>query len=472
VALTLATETFTRFERLSFVTRRDAQAGLGGEHRSRRRAPSTDFTDYRPYQPGDDFRRVDWNIYGRLGTLQVKLTEARERLDVALVLDCSASMAWGRPDKLEFAASIVAALGYVALARSDAVRVVCLREVRRGGARALRGRARLPDLMRFVSQAQSGGRVDLNTALAECLPSGSGQRLVVLVSDLLTPEGMASGLDTLLGQRTDVVVLHVFSPDEQDPKLAGEIELLDAESGDILELGASLARWTPIGALPDVAERTGRRVYESRSALRMCACRPNGRSTLSCSTTCGAPRSCDDVSAPLALGRAGGAADLPDPPAARQSRRACASRHSSVGRFCRALRPGRERRRAGRRPACCSSCSCSWPRWRRWRWLGPPLRAIHRATSVLVLDASASMLATDVAPNRFGGEAKAIERLASLARPTGPGELDSRQAPTPASYRRARGDVARHLERRGGTWWPGRTRRAGAGRDRDCRDSA
>jgi uncharacterized protein (DUF58 family) len=238
----IATETFGRFERLSFVTQRMAQAGLGGEHRSRRRAPSTDFTDYRPYQPGDDFRRVDWNVYGRLGTLQVKLTEARERLDVALVLDCSASMAWGEPDKLGFGASVVAALGYVALARSDAVRVVCLRQ---GEAPAvlgpLRGRARLGELVRFVSGVQSGGRVELNAALAECLPTEGTQRLVVLVSDLLAPSGMAAGLDGLLAQRTDVVVLHVFSPEEADPRLAGEVELVDAETGDILELGASLA---------------------------------------------------------------------------------------------------------------------------------------------------------------------------------------------------------------------------------------
>jgi uncharacterized protein (DUF58 family) len=242
VALLIATDTFNRFERLSFVTRRNAQAGLGGEHRSRRRAPSTDFIDYRPYQPGDDFRRVDWNVYGRLGTLQVKLTEARERLDVALVLDCSASMAWGNPDKLAFGASIVAALGYVALARADAVRVVCLRQ---GQAPAilgpLRGRARLPELVRFVSQVQSGGRVELNAALADCVPVEAGQRLVVLVSDLLTPGGMADGLDSLLTLRADVVVLHVFAPDERDPRLTGEVELIDSESGEMLELGASLA---------------------------------------------------------------------------------------------------------------------------------------------------------------------------------------------------------------------------------------
>src|SRR5262252_10540392 len=102
----IATDTFGRFERLSFVSRRTALAGLGGEHRSRRRAPSTDFTDYRPYQPGDDFRRVDWNVYGRLGTLQVKLTEGRERLNVVLVLDCSSSMDFGEPSKLNFGAQL------------------------------------------------------------------------------------------------------------------------------------------------------------------------------------------------------------------------------------------------------------------------------------------------------------------------------------------------------------------------------
>jgi uncharacterized protein (DUF58 family) len=240
--VSIATDTFSRFDRLSFVARRVTQAGLGGEHRSRRRAPSTEFTDYRPYQPGDDFRRVDWNVYGRLGTLQVKLTEARERLDVALVLDCSASMAWGQPDKLAFGASVVAALGYVALARSDAVRVVALRQDEAPAVFGpLRGRARLSELVRFVSQAQSSGRVELNVALSECLPSEAGQRLLVLVSDLLTPAGMAEGLDKLLAQRTDVVVLHVFSPQELNPRLAGEVELIDAESGEVLELGASLA---------------------------------------------------------------------------------------------------------------------------------------------------------------------------------------------------------------------------------------
>src|SRR3954470_4724934 len=126
MTLSIATESFGRYERLSFVSRDNARAGLGGEHRSRRPSASTDFVDYRPYQPGDDFRRIDWNVYGRLGSLQVKVTEGRQRLEVVLVLDCSSSMAAGTPDKLSFAADVVAALAYIGMARADSVRILCL----------------------------------------------------------------------------------------------------------------------------------------------------------------------------------------------------------------------------------------------------------------------------------------------------------------------------------------------------------
>src|SRR5918911_4158414 len=124
----ISTEGFRQFDRLSFVARRPARAGYGGEHRSRRPSPSTDFVDYRPYLPGDDFRRVDWNIYGRLGSLQVKVTEGRERLEVAVVVDASNSMDAGTPDKLAFAAQVAAAVGSIGLARADRLSVTVLSE--------------------------------------------------------------------------------------------------------------------------------------------------------------------------------------------------------------------------------------------------------------------------------------------------------------------------------------------------------
>jgi uncharacterized protein (DUF58 family) len=241
VTVSIQTDTFGRFDRLAFVSRRRATGGLGGEHRSRRRSASTDFVDYRPYQPGDDFRRVDWNVFGRLGSLQVKVTEARERLDIVLALDCSSSMAYGQPDKLGFAAQLVAALGYVAMARSDSVRIVCLAEQpASAGFGPFGRRARMPGLVRQLSQVAPAGWLDVNAGLSASVPDGAHQPLVVVVSDLLTPAGVSAGLAALHARQTDVVVLHVISPDEVDPRLAGEVELIDAETNEILEVGVSL----------------------------------------------------------------------------------------------------------------------------------------------------------------------------------------------------------------------------------------
>jgi Protein of unknown function DUF58 len=244
VTVPIATDAFGQFERLSFVSRRRARAGLGGEHRSRRHSPSTDFVDYRPYQPGDDFRRVDWNVFGRLGSLHVKVTEARESLDIVLILDCSSSMAYGQPDKLGFATQLVAALGYVGMARLDSVRIVCLAEQNAPGPGGLLNRfgrrASTPDLVRQLSQVAPCGWLDVNAQLSTCLPDAARQPLVVVVSDLLVRDGVSLGLTALQARQADMVVLHVVSPDEVDPRLTGEVELIDAETNEVLEVGVSL----------------------------------------------------------------------------------------------------------------------------------------------------------------------------------------------------------------------------------------
>ena len=234
-------DTLRQFDRLTFVSGGPARGGTGGEHRARRVAPSTDFVDYRPYHPGDDFRRVDWNVFGRLGSLQVKLTEGRERLDVFVILDCSSSMAFGEPDKLTFGAHLAAALAYVAMGRADNARLVCL-----GAPQHRLGpfsrRSRTAEMAKLLSELAPTGRVDLNSELGACLGERelNGTPLVVVISDLLDPDGAARGLDSLQFKRTDVVVIHVVSRQELEPRLNGELELVDAETEAALELGVSL----------------------------------------------------------------------------------------------------------------------------------------------------------------------------------------------------------------------------------------
>lgn len=243
---TLAALSFQQLDRLALVSHRPASAGLGGEHRSRARAPSTDFLDYRPYQPGDDFRRVDWNVYGRLGSLQVRVTEGLERLQVLLLLDRSASMRYGRPDKLAYAAQLAGALAYVGLARSDVVHVACLGQHGADSLGPLLGRARFHELASVLDGLEPDGRIeDLGQRLAGALAllppraRRAGRPWVAVVSDFLAGADLvsvAAGLDALRGEGAEVVALQVVSPEEEHPDLVGEVELADAETGETLDL--------------------------------------------------------------------------------------------------------------------------------------------------------------------------------------------------------------------------------------------
>src|SRR5512146_645682 len=104
-----------RLDSLDVLSRKILQGKLQGERRSKRRGQSVEFADHRPYVVGDDLRFVDWNIYGRLEQLFLKLFLEEQDLTVHILADTSASMSVGDPSKDLFAKRLTAALGYVSL---------------------------------------------------------------------------------------------------------------------------------------------------------------------------------------------------------------------------------------------------------------------------------------------------------------------------------------------------------------------
>src|SRR6187401_2674827 len=119
---TVFDEGFLRqLERLLILMRSPVRGGLKGGRRSVKRGQSVEFADYRDYALGDDLRQLDWNVYARLERLFVKLFIEEADVTVTLLVDASASMATGRPEKLLFAKRAAAALGYIALASEDRV---------------------------------------------------------------------------------------------------------------------------------------------------------------------------------------------------------------------------------------------------------------------------------------------------------------------------------------------------------------
>ena len=129
---TVFDEAFLRqLERLMLVTRKAVHGGMKGVRRSVKRGQSVEFTDYRDYTLGDDLRALDWNLYARLEKLFIKLFIEEEDVNVHILLDASASMDGGAPDKLLFGKRAAAALAYVGLASYDRVSMAVLQGRRR-----------------------------------------------------------------------------------------------------------------------------------------------------------------------------------------------------------------------------------------------------------------------------------------------------------------------------------------------------
>src|SRR5258705_13180122 len=155
----LTPDLLRRLEQLQLLAQRRAKSSAKGERRSRARGQSVEFADYRNYTAGDDFRYLDWNLYGRLERLFLKLYEEERELPVRIFLDASESMTFGTPRKFDFARQVAAAVGYVALCGFDHVSVIAFpkqqdQAVVRGALRAVRGRKSGLEFFRNLAQLQ------------------------------------------------------------------------------------------------------------------------------------------------------------------------------------------------------------------------------------------------------------------------------------------------------------------------------
>jgi len=239
---TVFDESFLRqLERLLLLMKRPVRGGLKGGRRSVKRGQSVEFADFRDYSLGDDLRQLDWNVLARLEKLFIKLYVEEEDVTISFLIDCSASMAAGKPAKLLFAKRAAAALGYIGLASEDRVAVTAL--AGRAGRRqvALRGSGRVFRLLSALSgMAATDGPTDLLAAARHAGAQLSGRGVVVLISDLLDPAA-DKVIRELAATGSELIVLHVLSPEELEPELEGDMRLVDVESGDGLDVTVDLA---------------------------------------------------------------------------------------------------------------------------------------------------------------------------------------------------------------------------------------
>ncbi|MBJ6109994.1 DUF58 domain-containing protein [Hymenobacter sp. BT523] len=241
----LSPELLHGLRNLSLAARQAAEGFLNGAHASRRHGAGMEFSQYRPYQPGDDLRRLDWRLAARSDRYYLRESEVDTSLTVHLLLDASASMNH-RDDngltKLDYARLLLAALAYLATQQGDAVGLTVLSPA---GLRHLPPRAdarQLPRLYHALETATAAGHFPDAATLAP-LTARRQRALTVCVSDLYEETGEIQALLTRLRAVSgDVLLLHLAAHNELSFSHKGPVTFRDLESNQTIQLDADQQR--------------------------------------------------------------------------------------------------------------------------------------------------------------------------------------------------------------------------------------
>ena len=224
-----------KLEYLAIVSKRFS-GQFKAERRSKKLGSGLEFADYRGYVAGDDFRHLDWKTYLRLGRLLLRLYEEEEDLPIYLFVDCSQSMAYGSPSKIDYARKVAAALCYIGLANLDRVTVVAYADGIRNEMSPQRGKNQIFRVFQFLAEVTTGGETNGREAFKMFCTGSRRRGLAVVISDFFDPTGFEYGLDMLRYYRHDVFVLQVAAHEDVDPRVRGQIQLVDSENHQSQEL--------------------------------------------------------------------------------------------------------------------------------------------------------------------------------------------------------------------------------------------
>jgi uncharacterized protein (DUF58 family) len=232
---------------------------LAGDFRSALLGEGTELAQVRPYVPGDDVRRIDWNVTARTDVTHVRVQLAERVLVTWLVLDTSASMAFGTADrrKVDVAEGVAIAVGHVATRRGNRLGFVTFGDAEPRTLPPRQGRMGLIGVLSALRRKSGDGRIGA-TSLGEALARTGGlarqRSVVIVVSDFRGPLDWRRALLELAG-RHDVIAIEIRDPREQELPNAGVLWLVDPETGRQVRADTRSARLRARFAAAAAAER-------------------------------------------------------------------------------------------------------------------------------------------------------------------------------------------------------------------------
>ncbi len=226
-----------KLERLAIQWQKSFPGLVGGHNISHFAGPGQEFLDHRQFHHGDDLRAVNWRAYLRLEKLFLKMFQVEPRIPVRIMLDCSNSMITGGVGKFDYARRLAAALCYIGLVRLD---TICIQPFAEGLGDSFLcggGRHRFIPAVNFLQDLKPGGRTNYFQVARDFISKYPQRGLLIVVSDFLDDSGCEKPLQYLADFGHELMLLHVWCDEDRQPPWDGQLELEDAETGSMLDIG-------------------------------------------------------------------------------------------------------------------------------------------------------------------------------------------------------------------------------------------
>ena len=235
----LSPEFLQTLDSISMVVQRTRHRQAAGQKQSLHLGSGLEFHDYVPYQPGDDYRYVDWSMYARLGQLFLKTFIEEHDTQIHLLVDSSESMGF-YPEKLRRAAELAGALGYISLRQLDAVGAAFTSTALDFVLPPRKGRRQIFQLLQFLDQTPSGDGTDWERVLRLFTFQYRRPGVAVLFSDFFDESNYTTLLHHMLGIGWQVHLVHILTPDEWNPQWTESLMLQDVETNEKVAMDPSV----------------------------------------------------------------------------------------------------------------------------------------------------------------------------------------------------------------------------------------
>ncbi|ODS42349.1 MAG: hypothetical protein MSIBF_03210 [Candidatus Altiarchaeales archaeon IMC4] len=224
---------FEQLKNIDFITRKRISSLYSGSRKSIKLGRGIETISYREYQPGDDFRTIDWRIYARSEKLYVRMFEEEKNLDLHVLVDASSSMSFTTGDmtKFDYGGSLAAGFDYVSSRKNERFATSLYSKNLKLVTQPKRGKTHFFRIIDFLNDAELEGETDLSFCMKQYGAMVKNKSFFVIISDFMEPIGsLRDGIWRAAKNSKELVLVQVLDPGEIELKWLGDAKLEDLET--------------------------------------------------------------------------------------------------------------------------------------------------------------------------------------------------------------------------------------------------